>query len=41
MTTGGGEDSILAAGGPARHVPVLLEEVLGSLAPREIGRAHV
>ena len=37
MTTGGGEDSILAAGGPARHVPVLLEEVMRALVPRENG----
>ena len=32
MKAGRGEDRI-AAGGPARHVPVLLAETLGALAP--------
>ena len=37
MSPGRGEDEALAAGGPARHVPVLLEEVLAGLAPRPGG----
>lgn len=35
MTTGRGEESSLPAGGPARHIPVLLTEVLAVLEPRE------
>lgn len=37
MTAGGGDEDDLAAGGPARHVPVLREEVLKVLGPREGG----
>lgn len=33
MTTGRGGDNELAAGGPARHIPVLLEAVLAALRP--------
>ncbi|MDJ1158619.1 16S rRNA (cytosine(1402)-N(4))-methyltransferase RsmH [Chelatococcus sp. SYSU_G07232] len=35
--TGRGDGSAGAAGGPARHVPVLLREVLASLAPKPRG----
>ena len=35
MTPGRGDETILAAGGPARHVPVLRDEVMAALAPRE------
>lgn len=38
MTTGRGADFGLAAGGPARHIPVLLSEALGALNLREGGR---
>ncbi len=34
MTPGSGDEATRAAGGPARHVPVLLDEVLEALAPR-------
>jgi 16S rRNA (cytosine1402-N4)-methyltransferase len=37
MTSGRGEENDLAAGGPARHVPVLREEVVRVLDPREGG----
>ncbi len=37
MTAGGGDDASLAAGGPARHIPVLLEEVLAALSPQPGG----
>jgi 16S rRNA (cytosine1402-N4)-methyltransferase len=33
ITAGGGVDATSAAGGPARHVPVMLEEVVHFLAP--------
>ncbi len=34
MTAGRGGGEILAAGGPARHLPVLRDEVLSALAPK-------
>jgi 16S rRNA (cytosine1402-N4)-methyltransferase len=34
MTAGRGGGEILAAGGPARHLPVLRDEVLAALAPK-------
>ena len=37
MKTGRSDDNDLAAGGPARHIPVLLDEVLDALALREGG----
>ena len=37
MEQGGGVETSLAAGGPARHIPVLLNEVLDSLHIREGG----
>ncbi|MGH6868446.1 MAG: 16S rRNA (cytosine(1402)-N(4))-methyltransferase RsmH [Methylocella sp.] len=37
MTAGRGDDAYFAAGGPARHVPVLRDEVMAALAPREGG----
>ena len=37
MKQGSGVESSLAAGGPARHIPVLLEEVLEALNIREGG----
>jgi len=37
MTPGSGDEAYLAAGGPARHVPVLRDEVMAALAPREGG----
>ncbi len=37
MKTGRSDDNALAAGGPARHIPVLLDEVLDALAIREGG----
>jgi 16S rRNA (cytosine1402-N4)-methyltransferase len=37
MTAGGGDEAYLAAGGPARHVPVLRDEVMAALAPRQGG----
>ncbi len=37
MTPGRGDEFDLAAGGPARHVPVLRDEVMAALAPREGG----
>ena len=37
MRPGRGDDEALAAGGPARHVPVLLDEVLDALAVKEGG----
>lgn len=38
MTTGGGVGSSGAAGGPARHLPVMLDEVLAYLAPKDAGK---
>ncbi|MFS8036248.1 16S rRNA (cytosine(1402)-N(4))-methyltransferase RsmH [Xanthobacter sp. AM11] len=38
MTTGHGDGPADAAGGPARHLPVMLAEVLAHLAPKEAGR---
>ena len=37
MNAGRGEESDLAAGGPARHIPVLRDEVLALAAPQEGG----
>jgi 16S rRNA (cytosine1402-N4)-methyltransferase len=37
MTAGCGDEAFLAAGGPARHIPVLRDEVMAALAPREGG----
>jgi 16S rRNA (cytosine1402-N4)-methyltransferase len=37
MTAGRGDEQFLAAGGPARHIPVLRDEVMTVLAPREGG----
>ncbi len=37
MTTGGGVGTPGAAGGPARHLPVMLQEVLAHLAPKDAG----
>jgi 16S rRNA (cytosine1402-N4)-methyltransferase len=37
MTLGHGDEAYLAAGGPARHVPVLRDEVIAALALREGG----
>lgn len=37
MTLGRGDEENLAAGGPARHVPVLRDEVMAALALREGG----
>jgi 16S rRNA (cytosine1402-N4)-methyltransferase len=37
MTMGRGDEEILAAGGSARHVPVLREEIVHALAPRSGG----
>ncbi|MFN3892217.1 MAG: 16S rRNA (cytosine(1402)-N(4))-methyltransferase RsmH [Beijerinckiaceae bacterium] len=37
MTTGCGEEPSPVAGGPARHIPVLLEEAVASLAPHDGG----
>lgn len=34
MTTGRGDDQSLAAGGPARHLPVLRDEILAALNPQ-------
>ena len=38
MTTGHGVGPADAAGGPARHLPVMLAEVLAHLAPKDAGR---
>jgi 16S rRNA (cytosine1402-N4)-methyltransferase len=38
MMTGRGADSGLAAGGPARHIPVLLDEAIAALNLRDGGR---
>ncbi len=37
MTSGRGDEAYLAASGPARHVPVLRDEVMSALAPSEGG----
>jgi 16S rRNA (cytosine1402-N4)-methyltransferase len=37
MTSGRGDEANLAAGGPARHVPVLRDEVMTALALRKGG----
>jgi 16S rRNA (cytosine1402-N4)-methyltransferase len=37
MNAGRGDMSHIAAGGPARHVPVLREEILAALSPRQGG----
>ncbi len=37
MILGGGDEDLLAAGGPARHVPVLRDEAMAALALREGG----
>jgi 16S rRNA (cytosine1402-N4)-methyltransferase len=37
MTSGRGDESDLAAGGPARHVPVLRDEVMAALALKDGG----
>lgn len=37
MTTGGGADRNRAASGPARHIPVLLQEAMAALAIRDGG----
>lgn len=37
MTAGRGDEAFLAAGGPARHIPVLRDEVMTVLAPHEGG----
>jgi 16S rRNA (cytosine1402-N4)-methyltransferase len=37
MTSGRGDEDYLAAGGPARHVPVLRDEVIQIIDPREGG----
>jgi 16S rRNA (cytosine1402-N4)-methyltransferase len=37
MNTGRGEESSLPAGGPARHIPVLLDEAIAALCPRSDG----
>ena len=37
MNTGRGEESSLPAGGPARHIPVLLDEAIAALSPRSDG----
>mgnify|MGYP001171465693 CR=1 FL=1 len=34
MSTGAGDGIAAAGGGPARHIPVLLDEVIAALAPR-------
>ena len=37
MTSGRGEEPSPVAGGPARHIPVLLEEAVSALCPRDGG----
>ncbi|MDE2579938.1 MAG: 16S rRNA (cytosine(1402)-N(4))-methyltransferase, partial [Hyphomicrobiales bacterium] len=37
MTTGGGKHNDLPAGGPARHIPVLLPETMQALAVKSGG----
>ena len=37
MTSGRGEESSPVAGGPARHIPVLLEEAISALSPHDGG----